>query len=136
MDVQISIRKADLAEALRTYIQRRLHFALGRFLGRLGRVRVQITDVNGPRGGVDKSCRISAEFLPGCRLVLQEAVDANLYVAVDNATERIGRSFARKLARDHELQSVREFARARKRAGRGFLEPRDDEFSRTSPGPR
>lgn len=111
MDVQINIRNADLADALRAYVERRLHFALGRFIGRLGRVKVQISDINGPRGGVDKSCRISAELLPGRRLVLQEAVDANLYVAVDNATERIGRSFGRKLARDRELRSAGESVR-------------------------
>jgi ribosomal subunit interface protein len=111
MDVQISIRNADVADALRAYVERRLHFSLGRFIGRLGRVRVQVTDVNGPRGGVDKSCRISAELLPGRRLVLHEAVDANLYVAIDHATEGIGRSFSRKLARDRELRATRESVR-------------------------
>ena len=111
MDVQIHIRGTDVVEALRNYVERRLHFSLGRFTGRLGRVTVKIADINGPRGGVDKSCRISAELLPGRKLVLLEAVDTNLYVAVDHATERIGRAFSRELERDRESRSTRESVR-------------------------
>ena len=103
MEVQIHIHNTDLVGALQKYVERRLRFSLGRFVGRLGRVRVRVTDVNGPRGGVDKSCRVSAEMLPSGKLVLQEAVDANLYVAVDHATERIGRSVGRQVERDREV---------------------------------
>lgn len=108
MEVQIHIHNTDLVDALRNYIERRLHFSLGRFAGRLGRVKVKIADVNGPRGGIDKSCRISAELLPNRRLVLQEAVDANLFAAVDHATERIGRTFGRQVERDREMRTARE----------------------------
>ena len=103
MEVQIHIHNTDLVDALQEYVERRLRFSLRRFVGRLGRVRVRVTDVNGPRGGVDKSCRVSAEMLPSGKLVLQEAVDANLYVAVDHATERIGRSVGRQVERDREV---------------------------------
>jgi len=48
MDADIRILSTDLTEALQSYIERRLHFSLGRFGRRVGRVRVRITDVNGP----------------------------------------------------------------------------------------
>ena len=64
MDTDIRILSADLTEALQSYIKRRLHFSLGRFGRRVGRVKARITDVNGPRGGVGKSCHVSAELLP------------------------------------------------------------------------
>jgi putative sigma-54 modulation protein len=99
MDTDIRILKMDLTEALQSYIKRRLHFCLGRFGERVGRVRVCITDVNGPRGGADKSCHVSAELLPSGTTLLQQAADPNLYVAISRATGGIGRSFARALGR-------------------------------------
>jgi putative sigma-54 modulation protein len=111
MDVDVRIHCADLAAALCNYVDRRLRFSLGRFGGRLGQVKVRITDLNGPRGGADKSCRISAELLPSGKLIWQEAVDPNLFVAIDHATERIGRTFARELERLLDLRYQRESVR-------------------------
>ena len=111
MDADIRILSTDLTEALQSYIERRLHFSLGRFGGRVGRVRVRITDVNGPRGGPDKSCHISAELLPSGMTLLQQATDANLYAAIGRATEGIGRSFARALGRNRERKRKRETVR-------------------------
>ena len=111
MDTDIRILSMDLTEALQSYIERRLHFSLGRFGQRVRRVRVRITDVNGPRGGVDKSCHISAALLPSGRTLLQQAADANLYAAIGRATEGIGRSFARALGRKRERKRKRETVR-------------------------
>src|SRR5438094_1252535 len=77
MNVDVWIQSADLKGALGTYIKRRLHFALGRFTGKLGRVSVRI------------------ELLPNGRTLRQEAVDRNLYIAIDLAIERIARTFER-----------------------------------------
>ena len=111
MDTDIRILSTDLTEALQSYIQRRLQFSLGRFGERVGRVRVRITDFNGPRGGVDKSCHVSAELLPSRKTLLQQAVDANLYAAIGRATEGIGQSFARALGRSRERKRNREKVR-------------------------
>lgn len=111
MKVDVRIQSSDLAVALEDYVIRRVHFSLGRFAGRLGRVVVRVSDLNGPRGGVDKSCRILAELTPSGETVLNEAVDANLFVAIDHATERIGRSFSRRLERERERRSGRESVR-------------------------
>lgn len=111
MDTDIRILSTDLTEALQSYIERRLHFSVGRFGGRVGRVRVRIADVNGPRGGADKSCHISAELLPSGKTLLQQAVDANLYAAIGRATEGIGRSFARAVGRTRERRRKRETVR-------------------------
>ena len=102
MDVHIQIRGTDLTEAIRNYVERRLCFSLGRFASRLGRVSVRIADVNGPRGGVDKACRISVKLVHSGETVVQETVDANLYVAIDHATDRIGQTCGRDLRRLRE----------------------------------
>lgn len=99
MNINVRLQITDLDEALRTYIKRRLHFSLGRFAGRLGSIQVNVRDVAGARDTLDKACRIRAELLPSRHVLRQEAIDANLYLAIDLATERIGRSFERELER-------------------------------------
>lgn len=111
MNVEIRAHGAALTEDIRSYVQRRLHFALGRFALRVGRVTVRLSDLNGPRGGVDQTCRITVERLPSRQIVVQECVDADLYAAIDDATTRIGRSFARALQRERERRTVRESIR-------------------------
>jgi putative sigma-54 modulation protein len=111
MDAEIRVLCTDLTEALQSYIERRLHFSLGRFGRRVGRVRVRITDVNGLRGGVDKACYVSAELRQSGRAVIQQAVDANLYAAIGRAIEGLGHTFARALGRNRERRQKRETVR-------------------------
>ena len=111
MNADIRILSTDLTEALQSYIERRLHFSLGRFGKRVGRVRVRITDVNNVRGGADKACHVSAELLPSSATLIQQAVDANLYAAIARATEGIGHSLARALGRNRQRRRNRETVR-------------------------
>ena len=53
------------APELTAHVERRLRFALTRFSGRIGRVNVFLTDQNGPRGGIDKTCRIVVRLRDG-----------------------------------------------------------------------
>lgn len=100
MQVLIRGERIKLGTELREYISRRLHFALGRFGPALERVSVRVSDVNGPRGGMDKQCRIRAELrASGAAPLAAEVCEADLYAAVDRATDRIGRSVARALDR-------------------------------------
>jgi ribosomal subunit interface protein len=97
MHLDIRGRNFWLTPALLEHVERRLRAAVGRFASRLARVAVRVGDVNGPRGGVDKRCRIHLQ-LPGRALAI-EAVDADLYVAIDRAAERAERATARAVAR-------------------------------------
>ncbi|MBZ5553487.1 MAG: ribosome-associated translation inhibitor RaiA [Acidobacteriia bacterium] len=110
MNVKIRAENIDLADALKSYIDRRLHFSLSRFGDRVGLITVRVSDLNGPRGGIDKACRISAELVP-FGSVRVEDVDADLYTAIDRAVERLGRSFSRKLEREMESRRGRESVR-------------------------
>jgi len=83
---------------LAAHVERRLRFALTRFSGRIGRVQVVLADQNGPRGGIDKTCRIVVRLRDGGDVVA-EVSDVDWEVAVDRATTRIGHSTGRELAR-------------------------------------
>lgn len=106
MNINVRIQTTDLDGALRTYIKRRLHFSLGRYVGKLGSIRVHVRDVAGAQDTPDKACRIRAELLPSRHMLRQEAVDTNLYVAIDLATERIGRAFERELERNQNFDTT------------------------------
>ncbi|MBA4066598.1 MAG: 30S ribosomal protein S30 [Isosphaera sp.] len=84
--------------AARERAGRRLGFALGRFGDRVGQVAVHLSDVNGPRGGVDKRCRVVVE-LPGHGPVVVEEADADLDALIDRAADRVGRAVVRRLVR-------------------------------------
>ena len=62
------------------------------------RVTVRLSDINGPRGGEDKRCHIALRLKGLPRLVIEDT-EADLYVAIDRAAERAGRTVQRRLAR-------------------------------------
>jgi len=106
MHIATHISNADLTEAFKSYIERRLHFALARFGGRVGQTIVRIV-ADGP---AEHRCRISTEVLPFGRVAVEE-VDANLFSAIDRATGRIGRLFGRELDRGRDARGGRESVR-------------------------
>ncbi len=93
----VTIHGRGLADAaVRERIERRLDFALGRFGDQVRRVSIYLADVNGPRGGVDKLCRIAAE-LPGHGRAVVEGVDDSLSAAIDRTADRVGQAVSRRL---------------------------------------
>src|ERR1051326_1811161 len=58
MKLSIRTRSVEITDALRDLISRRLRSSLDAFGGRVTNASVYLADVNGPRGGVDKSCQI------------------------------------------------------------------------------
>ena len=69
---------------LTAHVERRLRFALSRFSGRIRRVNVFLADQNGPRGGIDKTCRIVVMLRDGGSVVA-EVNDVDWVIAVDRA---------------------------------------------------
>jgi putative sigma-54 modulation protein len=88
----------NLDEGLKAHIERRLRFALGRFATRIHRSTVRLTDVNGPRGGVDKRCRIAVLLVPR-GVVMVEGSGDNPFALVADAAKRAGRAVRRELER-------------------------------------
>lgn len=98
--MRLSIRASgiELSEELRRHVERRLLFALSRFGERVKDVTVRLADLNGPRGGIDKRCRMLAQLAPrGAIRVVK--TDGDLQAAIDRCAERLGRSVVRELGR-------------------------------------
>lgn len=102
MKVHIRGRNVELTDVLRTRVERRLGFALGRFGQQIGRVLLRFSDTNGQDGYVDKRCQIEVGMRP--RSVRVEHTDADLFVALDRAADRASRTVARALERERQWE--------------------------------
>ena len=98
MNLFVRSSNVALSQPIRTYIDRRVRMVMGRFGRKIARVSVRISDVNGPRGGVDKLCRIEARFWGRIPVVVED-VAADLPQAIDRAIRRMGRAAARVAAK-------------------------------------
>ena len=101
MRIDIQAIGFDLTEGLREHTERRLQFALNWASHDVRTVTVRLFDINGPRGGNDKRCRIQIP-LAGLQNVVIEDTETDLYVAIDRATERTERTVTRRLERLRE----------------------------------
>jgi ribosomal subunit interface protein len=98
MQVEIHAHGFVLTEDLRAHVEQRLQFALNRFQDRVVRVAVHLSDINGPRGGVDQHCHLQLR-LHGLPDIVVRDTEADIHVAVDRAAQRAGRTLGRHLRR-------------------------------------
>lgn len=102
MQMDIQSQGFSLTEGINSYVEKRLAYGLSRGDDAISRIIVRLSDINGPRGGADKRCLIEVR-VKGQPSVVIEDTEADLYVAIDRATERAGRSLARRLSRQREF---------------------------------
>lgn len=114
MNISSRTENADLVDALRIYVERRLQFSWGRCVRTLSRVRARISDPEDGRGAFDNS----AELFRLGRVMQQDEVDANLFIAINHASESIGQSFGRELEREGGLDFTPGAKNQRNIAGR------------------
>lgn len=99
MQLVIRATNVPVSDPIRDHVVKRVLNAAKRFGRRVSRVTVVIEDVNGPRGGIDKACRIEAGLASsGDPVVITERSD-DLYGAVDRAAGRFKQTLARRTER-------------------------------------
>lgn len=96
MRLELSACGIELTPELREHVERRMYFALGRLGERIRKVSVRLTDVNGPRGGLDKSCTVRIEAGLGTPIIIREQ-KSSIHAAVAVAAERAERFLARQI---------------------------------------
>ena len=96
IDFVIRTATADTAAKVREHAERRLSFALRRFAHAIRRVKVRLTDLNGPKRGEDTRCSMAVELNDGRRLVV-EATTAVPFASVTRAASRLSAMLAREL---------------------------------------
>lgn len=93
MQVTVRAKGFELTKALRGHAEERIATALDR-LAVLERPNVRVTvtleDVNGPRGGKDKSCRVRLVGV-GTKAEPIDVAASDLYAAIDLASHKLSR---------------------------------------------
>ena len=107
MLIELRKRNVRIESETRAWIERRVHFALGRLAARIRCVMVSVSDINGDRGGTDKQCRVRISLIPKGEVVVED-VGLSVEAVVANAVERAARSGARWLERQREFHNVPE----------------------------
>jgi ribosome-associated translation inhibitor RaiA len=85
------------ATELRDLTERRVRFALRRLGWRVPRAEVQMSDVNGPRGGIDKRCRVLLHLDRGDPMLVEER-GSDLFALIDRAMDRVGRALHKRVS--------------------------------------
>ncbi|MBN1608572.1 MAG: HPF/RaiA family ribosome-associated protein [Polyangiaceae bacterium] len=102
-EMKIRIRERDtvMTPKLRAHVLRRLGFALSRFGEKVVSVIVRISKSNGHPGGIDTRCQIDVGL---ARSVKATATHSDALLAVDRAAANAGRSVARALERERDME--------------------------------
>ncbi|KAA3630254.1 MAG: hypothetical protein DWQ09_01375 [Proteobacteria bacterium] len=94
----IRVYGVDLSQEERARIRHGLGVKLGKYETSIERVTVRVLDVNGPRGGVDKLCRIKV-VLSGLSSVVFESQALTLKAAINGALSGTERAVRRSVQR-------------------------------------
>lgn len=97
--MQVIFESRDpLAAPLRDVAVDRLKFVMRRLRNVVARARLRLSDVNGPRGGVDKRCQVELKT-DGGGIVVITAASHDWRTAIDDALARAAQVMRRQLQR-------------------------------------
>ncbi|TDP62085.1 HPF/RaiA family ribosome-associated protein [Roseateles toxinivorans] len=95
------------ATDLRDLTERRVRFVLRRLGWLVPSAEVSMSDVNGPRGGVDKRCQVELRT-DGAGSVVVTSVSHDWRTALDNALARAARFLMRMWRRGNDTRRIRQ----------------------------
>jgi putative sigma-54 modulation protein len=98
MNIQIQARNFSLTDALKSHVRKRIKYALNAGADQIQRIQVRLSDINGPRGGVDKRCLIQVSLAGNTDIIIADT-HSDLYAAIGQATGRLSKTLSRKLNR-------------------------------------
>ena len=106
MNIKIRFNQLDVSDFLKDYAQNRVRERLRHFVKSLSTVTVTFADVNGPRGGEDKQCKLLIKSHDLGILTLSEVRD-NPYAAIEAALKRVKPVLLRRASRKSKSRMVR-----------------------------
>jgi ribosome-associated translation inhibitor RaiA len=99
MGIRIIGTDIELSEPFRAFTERRLKRALAGIAHGVSDVDVRLVDVNGPRGGIDKLCKIKLVHR-WVGTILVRATGEDGYATVDGAVSKVAAALRRRLGRN------------------------------------
>jgi len=102
MKTEVRFHGVETSESLREHAVRRIHLHLSRFGSDLTGVVIRIGDVNGPKGGLDKRCRVTVRG-PRVGSATLDEYSGDIWSAVDLALERVAQNVGRTLEKARSI---------------------------------
>lgn len=90
MNVDIQARDFTITDGIRAAVLDACENFLHHYSDRISAISVHLADINGPRGGNDKLCRVSVKLQHG-PIVVANQVSDDLYFSVKQAVAKAGR---------------------------------------------
>ncbi len=94
MNIEVKQHHIELRDSVRDNIHRHIEAVLDRFEHMIRRVSVHVADINGPRGGEDKSCCIQVHLKCAPSVVVEDR-GAGLLAVVGRAVARVDMAMSR-----------------------------------------
>ena len=104
--IDFRVRGIDFTDELRKAVERIVVFALDRYDAQMDKISVHMADLNGPKGGVDKLCQITAKLGRGNRVLILEQ-GSEILTTVNRAAHRLGHRIGRAVHRRNRPDSRR-----------------------------
>ena len=99
MKLIIQGKQLRLSQRLKDYAQEHVAEPLNRFYdNEAAELRVELGDVNGSKGGVDKECHLTLH-MPGARTIQIEETTHDPFASMDVAADRLVRAAKKELQR-------------------------------------
>lgn len=101
MKIDITMQQSCSDNKISCQVARRVRFALTRFRLAIRIVTVRITDINGPKGGIDTRCVVSVKMASVGEVVVQDEGE-NIFSTLNYCLSRAERTISRRLERRRE----------------------------------
>jgi ribosome-associated translation inhibitor RaiA len=106
MKIFFNNRNIDDASGMRSYISRKAALSFAKTQNHIESVSVTLCDINGPKGGNDKQCKVLIKASYLADIVVVEERD-NLLHAIDRCIARANRTLVQQLKRRQHNRQAR-----------------------------
>ena len=96
--IDFRVRGIEFTDKLRKAVERIVVFALDRYETQMDKISVYMADLNGPKGGIDKLCQITAKLSRGNPVLILEQ-GSEILTTVNRAAHRLGHRIGRAVQR-------------------------------------
>ena len=96
--IDFRVRGIDFTDELRNAVERIVKFAVDRYETQVDKISVYLADLNGPKGGVDKLCQITANLSRGNPVLILEK-GSEILTTVHRAARGLGHRIGRNVQR-------------------------------------
>jgi putative sigma-54 modulation protein len=104
--IDVRARGIDFTDELRNAVERIVGFATDRYKMQVDHISVYLFDLNGPKGGIDKICQITANLRrANAVLILEKGV--GILTMVNRAARRLGHRIGQNVQRRNRPDSQR-----------------------------